>query len=336
MYKWPAPLEAGDRVGVVAPSLPLAKVFPERLSRGVKGLVRNHRLDVVVHEQVSQQQGFYGGDLQTRAQALIELIEAPEVKAILFSIGGFNSAELLDRIGPSLLRVPPKVVVGYSDNTALLLGIQALAGWTVFMGPSVMTQYAEHPDVLSYTTRSFHEVLFRQPSRWTLRPPENWTHEFLDWAGQEWKSRPRNPSGTGGFVRVLDGRGTGTSFGGNLETLNFLIGTPYLRVPDRIVLFFETTAEEAFLPRIARAITHLEQAGILRKAAAVLVGRSPDATPSWGVTLKELLASRLAPYGIPVVMDLPFGHSDPMATIPLGVECSVDVSASTLDIVFQR
>jgi muramoyltetrapeptide carboxypeptidase LdcA involved in peptidoglycan recycling len=145
-----------------------------------------------------------------------------------------------------------------------------------------MTQFGEHPRPLAYTVRWLRRMLVEGRAGLEVDDPEDWTNEFLDWGGTEWSTRARRPSGVARRAVWKDGEGEGRLFGGNIETLNFLVGTPYLRVPDRIVLFWETTDAEASLPRVQRALTHLRQVGLLERTAAMLIGRSPDSTDSLG------------------------------------------------------
>jgi muramoyltetrapeptide carboxypeptidase len=153
--------------------------------------------------------------------------------------------------------------------------------------------------------------------------PAEWTREFLDWGGTEWAVRARRPSGPGRRAVWKDGEGEGALFGGNIETLNFLVGTPYLRVPDRVVLFWETTDAEASLPRVQRALTHFRQAGLLDRTAAMLIGRSPDSTDSCGTSLRDVVLRAVRSYDFPVVAELAFGHTDPMMTLPIGARATV-------------
>jgi len=330
----PARLRRGDRVGVFAPSFPTAAWFPERFERSAKAIEESLGVEVFVHPQARLATGFSAGDRAVRSEALVELLNDRSIRAIFATIGGFNSAELLPALERVDLTSDCKAVVGYSDCTSLLLGLQALGSWTTFYGPTALVQFGEFPNPLEYTLRSMRDVLFEGRTPAVLQDADGWTNEFLDWGGTDWKTRARTltpaPRQT-----WRPGKGEGVLFGGNIETLNFLIGTPYLRVPDDLVLFWEATEEEAFLPRVARALTHLDQTGVLSRVRAMLIGRSPDCRAVREVTFRDVVMEATAKYSFPIVADLPFGHTDPMTMLPIGVRTTVDATTKDpAEIVF--
>jgi muramoyltetrapeptide carboxypeptidase len=321
--KRPRALSPGDRIGIIAPSCPTAVWFPDRFDRSVEAFARELQAEAVIAGQVRRATGFTSGSVAERARAFQEMLEDRSIRAIFSSIGGFNSAELLEHLDVDRFRSDPKIVIGYSDCTSLLLGIQAMAGWYTFYGPAVMTQFGEYPRPLPYTLEWLRRTLVDAAAPGDVHDPEEWTNEFLDWAGTEWLSRARRPSGPARRAVWKSGDGDGRLFGGNIETLNFLIGTSYLRVPERVVLFWETTDAEASLPRVQRALTHFRQTGLLDRTAAMLIGRSPDSTNSCGTSLQEVVLAAVQSYDFPVVAELAFGHTDPMLTLPIGARTLV-------------
>jgi muramoyltetrapeptide carboxypeptidase len=320
----PLALRSGDRVGLFAPSFPTAAWFKERLEFAVKGLEQSLGVEVVTASQVYDSKGFTAGNAQRRALALQELIDDESVRAIFCTLGGFNSAELLPLLNADSIKKNTKIIVGYSDCTALLCGLQAIGGWYTFYGPAVMTQFGEYPHPLDYTLDSIRQVFFEGASDYPVADPAEWTNEFLDWGTEAWRSRPRRMTGTAEREIWKPGKGSGHLFGGNIETLNFMIGTPYIKVPEQLVLFWEATEEEAYLPRIQRALTHLKQTGLLERTRAMLIGRSPDCKPVRDVQLRDVVLEAVAEFEFPIIANLAFGHTDPMLTIPLGAKSSVE------------
>ncbi len=331
----PPALRPGQRVGVIAPSYPTAVWFPARFERSVQALHEMLEVDVVVAGQVRRATGFTAGCARERAQALQEMIADPSIRAIFTSIGGFNSAELLEHLDVNPMRADPKIVVGYSDCTSVLLGLQALAGWYTFYGPAVMTQFGEYPCPLEYTLRSLRRVLFEGSAPLRVDDPAEWTNAFFDWAGTEWTARARPPVGPAQRTVWKDGEGEGRLFGGNVETLNFLAGTPYLRVPERVVLFWEATEAEASLQRVQRALTHFRQLGLFERTQAMLIGRSPHGADAFGTSLREVVLGAVEAYTFPVVADLAFGHTDPMMTLAIGARAHVSAAdgRATIDVL---
>lgn len=269
-------------MGVIAPSLPLAVRYPRRFERGLEALASILDVEVVVAGQCHAETGFTAGSTEARAAALMAMVQDPSIAAIFCAIGGFNSAEILPFLDPRILRRHPKAFVGYSDATALLLGLQALAGWVTFHGPAVMPQLGEFPQPFPYSVGSLRSQLVTRELPDDLADPEGWTDEFLDWGTSAWLERPRQTRGPAGREIWRSGQGQGRLFGGNVETLNLLLGTPYCLPPRDLILFWEANAEEAFLPRIRRALTQLRLAGLFERIRGMLVGRSPDATAVGG------------------------------------------------------
>jgi len=289
---------------------------------------------VVVAPQASTSEGFLAGSTGSRARALEGFLRDPSIRAVFSTTGGFNSSDLLDHIDWELLRSDPKILIGYSDLTSILVAGLSAASCITFYGPTLLPQFGEYPEPFPFTMQSLRDVLVEGRAPLEILRPSGWTNEFLDWGGSEWKKRPRKLFEPAESTVIRSGSGVGQLFGGNLETLNFLAGTRYLAAPEDVVLFFEVTAEEAFLPRVRRALRHLQQIGLLERMTALLVGRSPDATPYQGVTLQDLLAEVAAEYAVPAISELPFGHTDPMVTLPLGAQVEVDAVGSDYSIKF--
>lgn len=314
-------------VGVFAPSFPTAARFPRRLEHALDRLADVMDVRVEVAQNVTSNEfGFSAGSAEERAIIFNNFLRHRELDAIFCTIGGFNSAEMLPFIDVDLAINHPKILVGYSDCSALLLGVQSLAGWFTFHGPTVMTQFGEYPDPFGFTVQSLDAALRSDLADTLLEDPPFWTDERLEWANDEWRSRPRRTNRPAARVVWAPGTGSGRLWGGNLETINFLAGTPYIEPPDSIVLFWEVTEAEAYLPRVKRALTHLQHCGILERTVGMLVGRSPDALPVMNRTLRDVVLEATAKYSFPVIAELPIGHTDPVATLPVGTQVRVEAS----------
>jgi len=331
----PPRVRPGDKVGVFAPSSPLAARYGARLRAGVEALSALLGVEVLVAGQAERRvEGFQAGEPAERAAALMDFVRDPEVTAIVATIGGHNSADILPHLDAAELRANPTALVGYSDVTSLLVGVQALAGWVTFHGPTVMTDLAEQPQVDPFTASHFMTAVAagHGRQRWVLDDPDVWTDEFLDWGGTEW-ARGRAPSGDGKRQVWAAGTGAGRLFGGNISTLNYLLGTPYVAVPSETVLFLEATGADSAPANVQRSFTHMRQAGVLDGVRAVLVGRCPDSARSGDGSLRDVVLASFP--SLPVVADLPFGHHSPIWTLPIGAEASVtaDASGSSIEII---
>lgn len=321
----PPRLRPGAVVGVVATSAWAAGRFPARTRRALAAL--EHALGCPVR---LAPEGRYAGSIagtgRERARALLDLYADPEVGAVFTTIGGNNSNDLLEHLD-ELATLPPKILVGYSDNTALLLGCQAITGTTVFYGPALLPQFGEWPDPFRETVDHLrHTLMGPGDDAWPL--PSWWTQPYGDWAAADEEARPRHP---GSPYVLRPGRAEGVLFGGNLPTLNFLAGTRWLAPPDGpTVLCLEGTEDGLAVPAFQRSLTHLthlRHLGITERASAVLIGRTPGGPH--GAERRDALHRILLdafPDDVPIVLDLPFGHTDPMLTLPLGAAVSVDAT----------
>jgi muramoyltetrapeptide carboxypeptidase len=324
----PLALKAGDRVGVFAPSFPTATWFPARFEHAVCGLRDTLGVEPIVDPQALINTGYTSGTIDARAAALQRFLSDPEIRAIFATIGGFNSNELLERLDPSTFAKSPKILIGYSDVTALLLGLQAMTGWITFYGPTLMTQFGEYPTPHHFTVENLRRVIMSSTPAGALPDPDGWTNEFLDWGTTAWRQRPREMSSPAKRVVWRTGQGVGQLFGGNIETINALVGTPHLAIPDEVVFFWEATEEEAYLPRVQRALTQLRQIGLFDRARAMLIGRSPNSQPVRQTTLRDVVLEATQGHTFPIVADLAFGHTDPMVTLPIGTVAAVTADSA--------
>lgn len=323
LLRLPPRVRPGDRVGVIAPSFATAVHFPERFEAGVDALGRELGVDVVVAPHVRELDGERSAPPAVVAASLMELVRDASVTAIIVSIGGHGAAELLPLLDPAELAANPTVLIGYSDATSLLLGIHALAGWCTFHGPTVMTDLGEAPVPDPFTMASLRQAIGAAEPMGVLPDPPSWTAEMLDWGTDAWRAG-RSPQGPGTRTPWRSGTGRGRLYGGNLATLLHATGTPYLDPPDDLVLFVETTGDLTSHATVRQAFVHLQQAGLLARSRAVLLGRCPEIAPDALAAIRTSLLELLAD-DVPVVADLPFGHHSPIWTLPVGATATVEV-----------
>jgi muramoyltetrapeptide carboxypeptidase len=222
----------------------------------------------------------------------------PEVRAVLCARGGYGCLRLLPSIDWSLVRADPKIIMGYSDITALLWGLCAAAGLACFHGPVV--KGLERPDA--------------------AEPLDL----FLEWAGDPSLNPETEFKDTGRAIRA--GRASGLVFGGNLCLISHLVGTPFMPDLRGAILFLEDTGEPLY--RIDRMLTHLSLAGVLDGLSGVVAGDFGEGEP--GDAVHEVLAERLYPLGIPAAAGFPVGHDGRNIPLPVGLPAVLDTGAMRL------
>jgi len=233
----------------------------------------------------------------------------PAVKAILPVRGGWGCARILPHLDFEAIRRNPKVIMGYSDLTALLLAINARTGLVTFHGPNGASEWNE-------TSADFFRRVVLLGEAVTFANPRE-KGETL--AQTEYRIKTITP----GVAR-------GRLLGGNLSVLTALLGSPYLPDFRDAILFLEDVNEAPY--RIDRMLTQLALAGVLKGARAVVWGTCRDCDPDAGfgsATIPDLLDDHVKPLGVPAWRGAMFGHIDRQFTLPLGAEVEVDAAAGT-------
>jgi len=290
--KKPPALRRGDTIGVIATSSPVKKGL---LERGVQELERiGYR--VVLGEGVLSRRGFFAGEHCERAQALLAFLEDPGIKAVFCARGGYGSNYVVEFLAaPAVLRrlkgMAPKIVMGYSDVSTLLLFLYQRLGWVTFQGPMLTKDFAEGE--AGYDRAVLEGILSSSANRSNLE-----SDAFSLRAG------------------VVQGR----LLGGCLSLLTATLGTPEEIDTRGTILLLEDIDESPY--RVDRMLFHLRQAGKFREVKAVvfgeMVGCRQSSTPA--DDLRDVILETLKGLEVPVAFGLRFGHTTGRTlTVPLGV-----------------
>lgn len=288
-------------IHVIAPSGPIPR---ERLDRSLAYLRQRHGRPTLA-DNLETRTGYFAGDDSVRLQALHAALRDEQAEVIWAIRGGYGATRLLDRLDPGLLRARPKLLVGFSDITALLCWAFVTSGLASIHGPVV----AQLPD-LSEDDRQ---------RVWTLLEGEV----------------PEPLVAEDDAMVLHGGRVEGPLIVGNLEIFCSLIGTPFMPNLNGAILAIEEVGERPY--RIDRALTQLLASGSLRGVRGVAVGQlhactEPEAGGSQGWSVREVIEDRLGRLGVPVVVGLPFGHQpDRNAALAFGVPARLDASLGSLE-----
>jgi muramoyltetrapeptide carboxypeptidase len=294
----PPALRAGDVAMIVSPSGPTR---PDRVERGV-ALLTGWGLRVVEAPHVYGRAGYLAGPDERRLADLNLALADPEVRAVLCTRGGYGTQRIVDGIDLVAVRRDPKVVLGFSDITALQLALWRGARLATVHGPGA----------------AWVDERTGAESAQSLR-------EALMTAGPVViRARPQEETAPVRF----GGAATGTLLGGNLSLLTSTVGT--VDMPDLrgAILLLEEIGEPPY--KVDRMLLHLRRAGALAGLAGVAVGQFTDCADGWPTSIVDVLVDHLGPLGVPVLGGLPIGHGPNQLTVPLGVPATVDVAAGTL------
>ncbi|HHT9121387.1 MAG TPA: S66 family peptidase [Candidatus Wunengus sp. YC63] len=337
----PRRLFEGARVAVISPSYPGVALFQARVDRAVAAL-KKLGLEVIFAPNAKLISGFTAGSDEARVKDLHWAFSNPQIHCVLSAIGGLNSNAMLPLLDFDLIRANPKVFIGYSDVTTLLLSILSFSRLVTFHGPALLPEWGEFPTPFDYTISGFYQATFRSEPLGCLVPPENWTDEFLDWEiGADNRARQLRRGGDWHFL--IEGDATGILFGGNIDTINFLCGTKYLRIPDEnIILLLEVThlSPAAF----DRSLEHLLQANIFERVQGIVFARyhaydkasgdiPKQTTEKLQEEIDDVLLSKIKRLKVPIISRVACGHTDPMLTIPLGVEARISSFDERFEII---
>jgi len=299
----PRALLPGSRLVVVAPSSPFEQ---EPFAAGL-ALLRA-RYEVICRTDVIARDGFLAGDDARRLTELQDAIKDDSVDAIVAARGGYGATRLIDRLDLSALGRRPKLLVGFSDITALH-ALWARAGVRSVHGVMVAS--------LGVASLGAQGALAAEQLCAVLEGhvPEPCVG-LTDW--------------TEGRVR---GAVEGVLLGGNLTVLTALIGTPYFPSLAGAVLFLEDVGERPY--RVDRMLTTWRQAGVLRGVAGVVLGAFTNCDPGPdGRTVEDVLRMNLSALGVPVVSGLRAGHVDDNQPLPFGAPVELDVTADVGRLTF--
>jgi muramoyltetrapeptide carboxypeptidase len=300
-------LRRGDCVGLVSPaSAPSAQ---EKIDKGVRYL-EGLGYRVRVGQHVMDQHGYLAGSDEHRAEDLNAMLRDPLVKAIVAVRGGYGTPRLLHLVDYNAVRRAPKIIVGYSDITALQLALYRKTGLVTFSGPMLGVEMWDNID--PYTEEHFWRLL-TSPSK---------------------VGNLKNPQGER-IVGHNPGKARGILLGGNLSLLMSLFGTPYAPNLRSAILAAEDVDEAPH--RIDRMFAQLFLSGVFRRIAGLLLGKFTDCMPSDPtkpyLTVEQVVEEMLRNVRCPVLTNVQFGHIPKKLTLPLGIAAAIDSRAGHLNIL---
>ena len=303
----PNKLEKGDTIGIVSISDPTPT--PQSLSQDLK-VLDDLGFRVVLGDFVY---GFSRNPVEAINEKVADfhkMLTAPQVKAIIFASGGAHAINILDQVDYSLVRRNPKIIVGFSDNTFLLLAIYVKTGLVTFYGPTAWYCLSHLSD---FTFRYFKKILSIP--------------------------KPLGPLKTRRKLKIIrEGQVRGRLVGGNLRAIQSLIGTDFEPDWKGKILFWEEFNTPTIL--LSEALNQMRLAGIFDQIAGMIVGVLPGCKEAdqrehfklrEHFSLEEIIKFQTRGYSFPIVSNLDFGHGlNHYLTIPNGVEATIDTFCKSI------
>lgn len=308
----PPRLARGSRVALLAPAGPLGE--RDDLRRGVE-LCQALGYEPVPGAHVLDRYGYLAGTDQARLSDLNHALRDPAIDALWCLRGGYGVTRILPYVDLEALARHPKVVIGYSDITALLLALYRATGVVTFHGPMSRAP-------LSGFSRAHFETLLTRPEPAGRLGRLPLPAEVVV---------PRSPR-----IRAIHGGvAEGPLVGGNLSLLTALAGTRHFPPLEGALLFLEEVGEDLY--RVDRMLAQLRMTGAFEQVAGVVVGQFTDMKRGAGdggaLGFDEVLATYFGPLRVPVAYGFPFGHVEDQWTLPVGARARLDAGQGEVDIL---
>lgn len=308
----PKRLKKGDTIGLIAPGFAITDKILEEAKITLSGL----GFKTYHTERILRRHGYFSHTDQERVEDLNEMFANPNIDGIICVRGGYGCTRIMKDIDYEMIKNNPKVLLGFSDITALLNGIHQETGLLTFHGPVGSTLN----DPFSIT--QFRQVLM-SPSQDLLISNAQLDDDLL-----------ANPE----FERftITAGTARGALVGGSLSLINALIGTPHeINCTGKIVCI-EDVEEAPY--RIDRMLTQLINGTTFSKAAGIAFGVCAGCNTSTNAnsfSLKEVIIDRIKPLAIPAVYGMSFGHIKTNCTLPIGLQARLDANNRQLQLIGQ-
>lgn len=294
---FPPKPEKGDTILLVSPSSPLKAEEPiERIARAVEE--RGYRVQIGASCRGQTDCGYAAASAAVRAQDINRGFSDPNIKGIWCTRGGSTAARMLPLLDYELIRANPKPFLGFSDVTSLHMAFQQRCDLVTYHGPTAnrLLQFAEN----DWSWEGLAAVMEMGEKLTIANPPDE------------------------AITALRPGTACGQLIGGNLSLVTASLATPWEIDTTGRVLYLEDVGEAVYA--LERMLTQLRRAGILDRAAAVVLGAFTNCRNAYREEYgpEALLRDFFADYPKPVLYNVRSAHCMPMVTLPLGACCQVD------------
>jgi len=306
----PPRLRPGNTVGLINPAGATFHPDDVNIARetlaalGLKMKTGKHLLD---------RYGYLAGTDAARAEDVNTMFADTGIQAILTLRGGWGCNRILDLLDYKLIRKHPKILMGYSDITSLLLALNAKTGLVTFHGPVGISTWN------AFSTDFVKRLLF-DGLAFSMENP----HEIGDNLTQ---TEDR-------ILTIKSGQARGRLLGGNLSVFSAMVGSDYLPDFKGNIMFLEEVGEEVY--RVDRMLTQLKLAGLLDQLSGFIFGKCSQCGPGedyGSLTLEQVLDQHIKPLGIPAWYGAMIGHIEDKFTLPLGINAEIDAGQGRITLL---
>lgn len=311
-------------VRLIAPSLSLSLKYKTKIVKAEK-YFKSLGYTLTIGKYVFQKDNYFGcSSIENRVADLMDAFLDKNVEIILCANGGYNVNQILPYIDYKKVQQNPKILIGYSDITALLIAIMKKTTLTTYYGP-MLDGFSSGNE---YTLKYFEKILEKKDFFITS------SKEIYDYQKINGKIKEVTIKNNG-MIPIQEGKAIGKIIGGNLCTLNLLQGTEYMPDLNNSILFLEDDADDygndVFLLEFDRNLESLLQLSNCN-IKGIIFGRFQLCSNMNLDKLKALIRNKPKLKDIPIVYGADFGHTNPMFTLPLGAYCQLEIKKSNITI----
>jgi len=296
MAKFPPYLKRGDVIGIVAP----AGYMPFEKMQTCIDILNDWGYHVKTGDTVySQSQTYFSGTDAQRLSDVQQMLDDPEVKAILCARGGYGVSRIIDQLSFKKFRKHPKWLIGFSDITVFHSHIHS--------------NY-KIPTLHAPMAAAFNDDEYNNPYVQSLKAALAGELAEYECSAHEFNQ---------------EGKAEGVLVGGNLALLAHLVGTPSDIKTKNKILFLEDVGE--YLYNIDRMFLQLKRSGKLEKLAGLIIGGftdNKDTERPFGKTVYEIIQEHVATYSYPICYGFPVSHEKENYALKIGVEYTLTVAAN--------
>jgi muramoyltetrapeptide carboxypeptidase LdcA involved in peptidoglycan recycling len=325
-YMLPNRLAPGDEIRVIAPSTSLALIKGKQVEFAIERLT-GLGFQVTFGKNAEDHDEFFSTSIEQRIEDLHEAFQNPRVKGILTALGGYNANQLLNYIDYDLIKNNPKVFCGYSDITALHAAIYKKTGLITYSGPFFSSFGIKSG--FDYTLQYFLEAVTND-APFDVNPSSFWSDD--PWYAEQ---EDRTFHDQEGNLVLQEGTSAGKLIGGNLSTLNLLQGTEYMPSLSESILYIEDD-EEAHIYNFDRQLQALLHTPDAKGIKGILIGRFQKGSNVTEAALRKVIKDKPELKDIPVIVNVNFGHVQPIATIPFGANACISAAGTDTKITIEQ
>lgn len=290
----PKRLIKGDTIALTAPA---GAIFNTSHIEKIEKKLHYLGFKTIRGKTLFLQEGYLAGDDKLRVNELHQFFKNPKIKAILAMRGGWGCARILDLLDYDLIKSNPKILMGYSDITSLLIAINKQTGLITYHGPMGYSSWK------TFSTQQVTDVLVKgEPFK--MMNPKDYQKDL---------------------ITLTSGKAVGELVGGNLTVVTSLVGTKYEPNWKNKILFLEETHEEPY--KIDRMLWQLKLAGIFEQINGCVLGsfnKCEPEEPQKSFSLEEVLNQHFKNKKFPVYKGATFGHLIPKFTLPIGIKVKLN------------